>query len=73
MKMVKGLYGSRFDICNSCGYCKLHHKHLTINMIKQRDCLNKQCKHLIKNKKHEWWAKREMIKQQRKDRKMRYV
>ena len=70
MKVVKGLYGSEFDACRSCGYCKRHHKHLTVKMLKQHDCLNKQCWHLVKNEKHQWWEQRELIKMKRKERKL---
>ena len=73
MKVVKGLYGSEFDVCRSCGYCKRHHKHLTVKMLKQHDCLNKQCHHLVKNEKHQWWEQREIIKQKRKERKMQFA
>ena len=73
MKTVKGLYGSEFDACKSCGYCKRHHKHLTVKMVKQHECLNKQCNHLVKNEEHKWWAQRELIKQKRKERKMKFA
>ena len=73
MKTVKGLYGSEFDACKSCGYCKRHHKHLTVKMVKQHECLNKQCHHLVKNEEHKWWAQRELIKQKRKERKIRFA
>ena len=73
METVKGLYGSEFNACKSCGYCKRHHKHLTVKMLKQHDCLNKQCRHLVKNEEHKWWAQREKIKQKRKERKMKFA
>lgn len=70
MEMVKGLYGSEFDACKSCGYCKRHHKHLTVKMLRKHECLNKQCRHLVKNEAHKWWKQREMIKMKRKERKL---
>lgn len=69
MEIVKGLYGSEFDKCRSCGYCHLHHKYLTVKQLKQHDCLSKQCWHLQKNEEHCWWKQRESTKQKRKARK----
>lgn len=71
--LVKGLYESEFDKCKACGYCKLHHCHLTVKMLRQYDCLNKQCYHLKKYEEHKWWQQRELIKAKRKTRKMQYA
>lgn len=72
-KLVKGLYGSEINKCKACGYCKHHKCYLTVKMLKQHDCLNKQCHHLIKNEKHQWWEERAAIKSKRKARKLRYI
>lgn len=71
--LVKGLYGSEINPCRACGYCKYHHCHLTVKMLKQHDCLGKQCSHLKKNEEHQWWRQRAEIKAKRKARKMRYI
>ena len=71
MEMVKGLYGSEFDRSRSCGYCHLHHKHLTVKQLRQHNCLQKQCFHLQKNEEHNWWKQRENTKQKRMARKDR--
>ena len=57
---------------NIAGYCKRHHVNMTVKQIKCKNCLDKQCWHLIKNEDHDWWRQREVIKQRRKDRKARY-
>lgn len=71
-EIVKGLYGSEIAHGKACGYCKRHGCYLTVKMLRQHDCLNKQCYHLIKNEDHQWWKQREEIKQKRKARKLRY-
>ena len=72
IKLVQGLYGSEFDKNRACGYCCHHHKYLTVKQVRQHDCLAKQCHHLQKNKDHDWWRQREVVKQRRKDRKAFY-
>lgn len=72
-EIVKGLYGSEITHSKACGYCKRHGCYLTVKMLRQHDCLNKQCYHLIKNEEHKWWKQREEIKQKRKARKLRYI
>ena len=71
MELVKGLYGSEFDKCRSCGYCHHHRKHLTVKQLKQHECLQKQCNHLQKNEEHGWWKQRAKRKQRRIERKLR--
>ena len=72
MDIIKGLYGSEMDISRACGYCHLHHKHLTVKQLRQHDCLKKQCFHLEKHEEHAWWKQRESMKQKRKDRKNKF-
>ena len=69
IQLVKGLYGSEFDKNRACGYCKLHHKYLTVKHVRQHECLSKQCWHLQKNENHDWWRQREVVKQRRRARK----
>lgn len=56
---------------NVAGYCKLHHKAMTVRQIRCKNCLGKNCWHLQKNEAHDWWRQRETIKQKRNERKER--
>lgn len=60
-----------FNTCseNVAGYCKYHHAGLTVKQIRCKNCLQKQCRHLVKNEDHVWWKQREATKQKRKARK----
>ena len=58
---------------NVAAYCRLHKCNMTVKQIKCKECLNKQCWYLQKNEDHNWWKQREIIKQKKKARKMRYV
>lgn len=64
--IVKVLYGSETYFKNVPGFCKLHHKHLTIKQIKQKGCLGKQCKYLDKFEEHKYWKQREEKKRLKK-------
>ena len=68
---VKGLYGSEIDIHRACAYCPRHQCYLTVKMLRQHDCLNRQCHHLIKNENHHWWIQRANTKAKRQARKER--
>lgn len=67
--MNKTLYNGCSDNC--CAYCKLHQCSITVKQMKQKECLQKQCWHLVKNEEHQYWRQREVMKQKRKDRKTR--
>ena len=54
---------------NVAGYCKLHHCSMTVKQIRCKECLQKQCWHLVKNEEHQWWRQRELTKQKRKAKK----
>lgn len=54
---------------NIVAYCKYHHCGMTVKQMKRKNCLGKQCHHLIKNENHDHWRQREVMKQKRKDRK----
>ena len=60
-----------FNTCsdNCCAYCKLHHCSMTVKQMKAKNCLQKQCWHLVKNEEHAYWRQRETTKQKRKNRK----
>ena len=70
IQLVKGLYGSEFEKSRACGYCRHHHKYLTVKQVRQHECLAKQCWYLQKNESHDWWRQREVVKQRRRERKM---
>ena len=54
---------------NCCAYCKLHKCSMTAKQMKKKECLKKQCWHLVKNEGHQYWLQREAIKKKRKSRK----
>ena len=66
--MTKTLYNCYSDKC--CGYCKHHNCGVTVKQLKHKECLKKQCHHLIKNENHDYWRQRERVKQLRKERKL---
>jgi hypothetical protein len=65
--MEKCLYNSQSS--NVAGYCRHHNCAMTVKQIKCKNCLQKQCWHLVKNEDHNWWKQREATKQKRKNRK----
>ena len=54
---------------NTAAFCRLHRCSMTVKQMRCKDCLNKQCRHLVKNEEHQYWRQRELIKQKRKQRK----
>lgn len=56
---------------NCCAYCKLHNCAMTVKQMKVKECLQKQCWHLVKNENHQYWYQREIMKQKRRLRKDR--
>lgn len=67
--MKQTLYNGYSDNC--CAYCKLHQCFMTVKQMKAKECLQKQCWHLARNEKHDYWRMRESMKQKRKARKDR--
>ena len=61
-----------FNTCsnNCCAYCKLHHCSMTVKQMKTKECLKKQCWHLVKNDRHQYWKQREIAKNKKKERKL---
>lgn len=55
------------------GNCSLHKCGLTVKQLKQRECLQKQCKHFNKHKGHPYWKQRSVISQRRKARKQQLL
>ena len=69
METVKGLYHNELISSHACGFCKHHNCHLTVKQMKCKNCLQKHCRHLVKNTNHQYWRQREIVKQKRKNRK----
>lgn len=69
--MKECLFGTCSD--NVAGYCRYHHANMTVKQIRCKNCLQKQCRHLVKNEEHAWWKQRAATKQKRKARKMAIV
>lgn len=65
--MNKTLYNGCSDNC--CAYCKLHQCSMTVKQMRQKECLQKQCWHLVKNEDHPYWKQRTNMKHKRKARK----
>ena len=61
--MQKTLYNGSSDNC--CAYCNLHHCGMTAKQMRSKECLRKQCWHLVKNEQHDYWRYRESMKQKR--------
>jgi len=60
-----------FGTCsnNVAAYCRYHRCGITVKQMRCKNCLQKECRHLVKNEKHQYWRQRELTKQKRKDRK----
>lgn len=54
---------------NCCGYCKFHKVNVTVKQMRAKECLQKECRHLVKNETHSYWKQREVMKAKRKARK----
>ena len=65
--MKECLFNTQSD--NVAAYCRLHRCSMTVKQIKCKNCLQKQCFHLVKNEEHQYWKQRAMAKQKRKNRK----
>ena len=63
------LFHSHSD--NVAAYCRYHHASMTVKQMKCKNCLQKECRHLVKNEDHQYWRQRELVKQKRKARKQR--
>jgi hypothetical protein len=65
--MKECLFNSESNNC--CGYCKYHNAFMTVKQMRCKNCLQKECRHLVKNEEHQYWRQRELTKQKRKNRK----
>lgn len=61
---MKCLFNSESNNC--CGYCKYHLANLTVKQMRAKECLQKECRHLVKNTEHQYWRQRERAKQNKK-------
>lgn len=48
-----------------CAYCRLKNCSLTVKQVKTKQCLSKNCHHLVKYK-HAWWEQRDRDKAKKK-------
>lgn len=65
--MAECLFNTSSENC--CGYCKYHRCSITVKQLRKKNCLQKQCRHLIKNNEHQYWRQREVTKNRRRNRK----
>ena len=54
---------------NPVGWCCLHRFTLSVNQMKRKRCLIKDCRHFRKKKEHNYWKAKERAEQARKERK----
>ena len=54
------------------GYCGnyIHRGNMTVTMLKQHNCLNKNCPHFKKVEDHDYWVQEEQLSIQKKNRKI---
>lgn len=64
------LFNSQSNNC--CGYCKYHHANMTVKQMRAKNCLQKECRHLVKNESHAYWKQREVVKQKKKAKKQMF-
>ena len=65
------LYNTQALNTKCVAFCWHHHKWLTINQLKTKRCLERQCNALEKRPEHTYWEQREYKKKLRKERKER--
>lgn len=46
----------RLGGANPCAYCRLHRSGMTVKQMKNRKCLEKNCRHFRKIKTHGYWV-----------------
>lgn len=66
-KTEKSIFGNM--VKEPCAYCKRHHGVLTVNQMNAKNCLAKNCYHLVKYEGHNIWAIKAKKKEQREKRK----
>jgi len=63
--MEKVLYDTYSE--HPCGYCQYHKCGITVKQLRKKECLKKQCAHLIKNEEHDIWRQIERKKELRRE------
>ena len=71
-KLIKGSFHSKIRKDNAVAWCKFHKCAMTPNQIRNKECLKKGCRYLLKYENHRYWEKRKAIKELRKLRKEKY-
>ncbi len=66
-EQVKSLSNTYVNKSRVVGFCFCHKVCLTAKQLKSRECLNKQCRYLIKYEKHQFWVERDRKKQLKND------
>lgn len=59
---VQAFYGSEIKKSKACAYCLKHRLYLTVNTMKTRECLGKQCNALMRLEGHDSWRQRQQRK-----------
>ena len=54
---------------NPCGYCKKKEVSITVPQLRKKECLKKQCWHLVKYNDHPYWTQREAERRKKKENK----
>ena len=62
--MEKTIFGTESN--NIVAFCCHHKSCMTVKQMKNKKCLQKQCHHLQKREKHEFWGQRERLKAKKK-------
>ena len=45
---------------------------MTVKQMRAKECLQKECRYLVKNENHSYWKQREIIKQKKKTKKQMF-
>jgi inhibitor of KinA sporulation pathway (predicted exonuclease) len=67
-EIVQSLYYSKCELKKCLGFCKYHQAYVTVNQLKQKECLAKECPHLVKTE-HEFWVERDEKLKRKKEKK----
>ena len=54
---------------NTAGYCLHHQCGVTVRQMKCKNCLQKQCRHFIKNESHGYWKQKKLIEEKKRAKK----
>lgn len=68
-ELVKCAFNQQARKRNCVAYCKYHKCYLTKIHVKNMQCLQKQCKYLVKFEKHTFWIERQKKKERKKEKK----